>query len=959
MSFSLSKSSVLVVLGLIWAGLLHAQPVLVLGSFAEKHNAAKYLRTVETKLGRRAFLAQTRINGAAYFRVVVPTNGLSTDGLKTQVEAAGFARPWSWDAQLDQTTTPVSVTTAVQSVAGKSAGQRATLGPIRQNHHNWRPRGQVPSTVRQSSTDVISDVIALDSNGSNVNILIPQIEKLPEPMVMDGRLDESIWSQVPGYDNMLVIDPDTLADTRYKTDVRMFYTDKGLHIAAFMEQPHETLVARLSSRDEFINRDSIGITLDTSGEGLYGYWFSVNLGGSVLDGKVAAERQFSREWDGPWSSATAVVDNGWSAEMCLPWSMMTIADTQSGERKLGFWISRKLAYIDERWSWPALPFASKRFMSALATMRTPNVESKQQIAAFPFVSHTVDDASGEDESRVGIDLSWRPSSDLQVTAAIIPDFGAVESDDVVVNLTAFETFFPENRLFFLEGQEVFTTTPRSLVSSSSPTGGGSRGTASTFNSEPTTLLNTRRIGGAARIDVPDNIDVAGVELGSPTNLLGAVKVTGQSGGFRYGVLSAFEDEVSLRGTINSGINQGEEINVTSDGRNFGVVRLLFEEVDEGRRSIGYLGTLVRHPDDEAVVHGIDSHWLSKNGAWQIDGQVINSEVASETGYGGLVDISYKPKQGVQHRVSLDYLDDSLDVSDLGFIRRNDVTSLVYSYSWSTGRDLKHLRNKRRSVLISNSWNTDGLLVRSGLFFRNAWTFKNLSEIRTEFNYFPARWDDRNSFGNGRYKVEDRFVGEVGFGTNTSKKLSFSALFGVRQEELSSWTRRSSVGLTYQPSDRFSFDLDLNYLQRKDWLLHDRDRLFATYNADDFQPRIGMDVFLSSKQQIRFTLQWAGITAQERDFYEIPLSEDDLIAVRDPIRSGLVSATNGDFAISRLTAQLRYRWEIGPLSDLFVVYTRGSNLPDRVDDGFSDLFDDALNTPIVDVYVVKLRYRFGN
>ena len=73
----------------------------------------------------------------------------------------------------------------------------------------------------------------------------------------------------------------------------------------------------------------------------------------------------------------------------------------------------------------------------------------------------------------------------------------------------------------------------------------------------------------------------------------------------------------------------------------------------------------------------------------------------------------------------------------------------------------------------------------------------------------------------------------------------------------------------------------------------------------------------------------------------------------------MTATNGDFAISRLTAQLRYRWEIGPLSDLFVVYTRGSNLPDRVDDGFSDLFDDALNTPIVDVYIVKLRYRFGN
>ena len=72
----------------------------------------------------------------------------------------------------------------------------------------------------------------------------------------------------------------------------------------------------------------------------------------------------------------------------------------------------------------------------------------------------------------------------------------------------------------------------------------------------------------------------------------------------------------------------------------------------------------------------------------------------------------------------------------------------------------------------------------------------------------------------------------------------------------------------------------------------------------------------------------------------------------------VGDTRSDFNVSRLTAQLRYRWEIGPLSDLFVVYTRGSNLPDRVDDTFGDLFLDALDEPIVDVFVVKLRYRFG-
>mgnify|MGYP005688694337 CR=1 FL=1 len=121
----------------------------------------------------------------------------------------------------------------------------------------------------------------------------------------------------------------------------------------------------------------------------------------------------------------------------------------------------------------------------------------------------------------------------------------------------------------------------------------------------------------------------------------------------------------------------------------------------------------------------------------------------------------------------------------------------------------------------------------------------------------------------------------------------------------------------------------------------------------------MDIFLTAKQQIRFSLQWAGIRASQTGFYEIPLDGGDLVNITDPIGAGLVTSANGDFALSRLTSQLRYRWEIGPLSDLFLVYTRGSNLSGRVDDSFDDLFDDALREPVIDVFVVKLRYRFGN
>ena len=110
-------------------------------------------------------------------------------------------------------------------------------------------------------------------------------------IAIDGKLDEAVWDDVPGYDNMVVVEPDTLAPARFRTVARFLYTDRGLYVGVWNEQPPETLIARLSSRDDYINRDSWGLTLDTSGEGLYGYWFNVNLGGSVMDRKSRAGAQ--------------------------------------------------------------------------------------------------------------------------------------------------------------------------------------------------------------------------------------------------------------------------------------------------------------------------------------------------------------------------------------------------------------------------------------------------------------------------------------------------------------------------------------------------------------------------------------------------------------------------------------------------------------------------------------------
>ena len=205
-------------------------------------------------------------------------------------------------------------------------------------------------------------------------------------------------------------------------------------------------------------------------------------------------------------------------------------------------------------------------------MHLPGVQPKRQLGTVPVYLNGSRCGARGAGYQAGADLFWRPSSNLQITAAAFPDFGAVESDDVVVNLTARETYFPEKRLFFMEGGEIFTTSVRSRVYSGS--GSGGRRSRSKFGRTPSAVLNTRRIGGAPiGIEVPAGVTVQGFERARPSDLLGAAKVTGQNGPLRYGVLTAFEDDPELRGSLDDGTPVTA---CAASARDFAVGRLLYE-----------------------------------------------------------------------------------------------------------------------------------------------------------------------------------------------------------------------------------------------------------------------------------------------------------------------------------------------------------------------------------------------
>ena len=781
-----------------------------------------------------------------------------------------------------------------------------------------------------------------------------RLVRIPNAEVqIDGHLDDAAWNRMSGFERMVVIEPDTLDEPEYKTCIRIFHTDEGLYVSADMVQPADTLVHRLSARDQDLNRDGFGITIDTSGKGLFGFWFAINLGGSMEDGKVLPERSFSREWDGAWHGATAVTKSGWSAEMFIPWSIIAMPPSEA-ERRMSFFANRKVAHKNERYGWPALPFTKARFMSAMQPIAMSEVNPKQQWALFPYAATTSDGIHEENAGKVGVNFSWRPAGNMQVTGTVNPDFGAVESDDVVVNLTAFETYFPEKRLFFLEGSEVFNTSPRSNTSRMSSRGSGARSAPSTWNPEPTTMLNTRRIGGSAKdVDIPDDVSVDGPELSRPTDLLGAVKLVGQSSDFRYGFLGAMENDVELRGTLDE---TGEDVIVTSSGRDFGVARVVWErQSGTGRQAHGYMGTFADSPSYQALVHGIDSHFLTQNGRWTIDTQLLNSNVDSELGYGAFADIRYTPKQGVTHRISMDFLDDTLDISDLGFLRRNNVQGMRYTRFHNTSRGLPgFVRSRSLGLFSAFQTNDEGEVINGYAGFGLSYFFKNQGLINLQTSYRPQLVDDRSSYGEGSYETEPGWYMVVTYGSDAAKRFAYSVQGGIRTDELGDHAQLADIGFTLTPMNRLNLDFDIRFRHSPGWVLYDGDRNFNRYTSDQLSYLFSMDYFITAKQQIRATMQWTGVSAHERDFWQLPDEVGSLVVRdRDPM------AESSDFTISRLTAQLRYRWEIAPMSDFFLVYTRGANVAELESHEFDKLFKEALKEPIVDLWVMKLRYRFGS
>jgi hypothetical protein len=743
-------------------------------------------------------------------------------------------------------------------------------------------------------------------------ILLPLAIGAAHAIDVNGRLDEPEWAQAQVFSDFRVTEPFTRAPANYATELRVLALPDALYVGLRAEHPPDQRTHGRSPRDApNMDADPAILIIDFEGLGKTAYEFTVTISGAKRDSIILNQTDLSRDWDADWQATTYEDARGWSAEWRIPWSVGPEGAVHGDKRTIGIYAGRYLKHDAVRFAFPAIELFEPNFVRDFQHIEVPRYPTSS-LDWYPYVSLAHDTLSGVSRGRAGFDVFWKPNGRNQLSAAVNPDFGQVESDNLVVNFSAIETFFQEKRPFFTQGQQLFDLRLNPIQGD---------------NSTSDRLVNTRRIGAA-----PD----AGPEPSS--DVLAAAKYTGIQGDEEYGLFSAVERD-----------------SLQAEGRRFFAGRWRHER--EGF-SLGYLGTGALHPTlgRDAYVHAVDLNKRLGNGI-SLETQALMSDIrmdsaaagASSRGYGAWAKFDYQPGRRWQHTLHMTWFDPHLDFNDLGYQQRTDLArfqsesslfirhyrtgSLADNGSWFLGLDVPYTAHGERLVATTEidkfyQWRNGS----SSLFFY--------------FHEWPG-FDDLLTRGNGSLRMPPRHNWGADFTSAVVGRFRYEITVYLKEQGFGQYTKELRLVPKWFLTENLSVDSTLNYYDSPNWLLWTSGRHVATYRRHELDSSLNVNWYPTSKQELRFKLQWIGLGAEALQAY-------DLAADGTPIA---VAGLPSDFTVSTLGVQLRYRYEFRPLSDLFVVYSRGGDgsLADR-SESLASQFTRAVNNVNSSLFFVKLRYR---
>jgi len=515
------------------------------------------------------------------------------------------------------------------------------------------------------------------------------------PPVIDGKDNDEVWRLAPVIREFRQFQPTEDANPSFLTEAKVAYDEHNFYVfvRAFDSHP-DSIKKLLARRDVRICCDQIKIVIDSYHDRRTGFEFAVNPGGVKRDyAMYGDDQQEDDAWDGVWEVATQIDSLGWTAEFRIPLSQLRYAHLPSNT--FGFAIWRDIdRHGGERVGWPLYRVSRRGFVSQLGdVVGLDGLAAPRRLEISPYAVAKNLPAPGFERDQKydgGADIKYGITSNITVDATVNPDFGQVEADPSVVNLTSFETFYQERRPFFVEGTGIFNFRVNCNIVNCSGEG----------------LFYSRRIGH------------------DPTRILGAAKITGRlPGGLTIGAVEGITKRATQNGAT------------VEPFTNYGVLRLS-QDYRNGQSGIGFMGTAVdRTVDpategflrDHAYVGAVDFRHRFHGGAYELSGSFDLSTVSgSPSAIARTQRNSTHNYQRPDDDVRFDSTRTSLagDAEEILLTRRNGFIQFQTSYMRrSPGFEVNDLGILFRSD--QQGWNTWGSLNwqrPNKLFQRAFWNF---------------------------------------------------------------------------------------------------------------------------------------------------------------------------------------------------------------------------------------------
>ena len=741
---------------------------------------------------------------------------------------------------------------------------------------------------------------------------------LSSEIKIDGSLDEVEWKKAQVIDRFYEVYPYSLREVNdYKTQILIIESEKGLYFGFKNYQTNETMRINNHLRDqERALSDKNGIVIDFDGDSIEGYNFFISSSGSVGDATVTDEKERNWDWDADWQSAALVKDGVWYSETFIPWTIAPMKTQTGKERKIKMAFYRMLMGIGRGFSTIKGSVYENVYLSVFDEFQFNNY-SGTKLDFFPYTTLTEDIANSDQTSKAGAEIFWKIDSSKQLNLTLNPDFGQVESDEVVVNFSAFETFYSDKRPFFAENNSLFDVSDRMHR-----------------------IINTRRIGGRPDYEcgIYGNLEEYCKETKSETSEIDfALKYT-QKGEVDFGFMTASERDEKF-----------------SQGRDFYAVRLNTKVND---LKYGYLGTYVDKPvsGENAQVNSVDFMYLPSK-VHRMNGNLMHSSVKNQDGFGMTVGYSYNPNQDFSSGIGINFYDDELDLNDMGYLILNDRLMFNGRTQFKKTRfdEGSVLRSRLFEVGYGSKFNADTVRESSNFALKVETNFTDLSEFKTEIFYRSTGKNTRITRGSTLAPYIDMPKGMGGYAEFTGPRkpkyvysLRFERGKGSEHSPGIGWKNSSRASIKFMPLDNLSFNMSYNHSEEKNWLNWLDDNLLATYERKQRTSVFELEWFKNNQHELRIKAQLVAFTGRNPTPY-LGNEKGKLV----PIDISISPIT-----ISELAFQVRYRYEIMPLSYLYLVYSKGGRVSaNDEEDNLSNLYRRPWNSPEKENFTVKLRYRF--